>query len=105
MAAKLEPHEDWTEAEQWAWARLKAGEIADFNEMLGETADPAKPEDWDDRRSLRRQFLEAIIEDPWRSAIHQKGIRVSGALVSGQEAISWDKVSVPWSILTRIIHQ
>ena len=64
-------HEDWTKAECWAWKRIQAGEIADFNEKLGQEADPAKPEDWDERRTLRRQFLEVIIEPPWREHIHR----------------------------------
>jgi|GEM_PF-5435838 len=38
----IDPHEDWTEAERWAWEQIQAGEDADFNAELGEEADPAR---------------------------------------------------------------
>lgn len=100
MAEKVEPHEDWTKAEEWAWKQIQEGEVADFNEKLGETADPAKPGDWNDRRTLRRQFLEAIIEEPYRIAIHRKGIRITGALVPAEEGLSldWERADLPWEI-------
>ena len=96
----IDPHEDWTEAERWAWKQIQAGAVADFNGKLGEVADPAKPEDWDKRRTLRRRFLEAIIEPPWREHVHRKGIRIVGALLPEEDGLSldWQRVSVPWEI-------
>ncbi len=96
----IDPHEDWTEAERWAWKQIQAGAVADFNGKLGEVADPAKPEDWDERRTLRRRFLEAIIEPPWREHVHRKGIGIMGGLLPKEDELSldWHRADMPWDV-------
>ncbi len=73
------PPEDWSEAETWAWAEIRAGRTADFNARFG-PLDPKTPKGWDDTRKLGQSFLETILlDDPYRSAIPRQGVRILGA--------------------------
>jgi hypothetical protein len=92
----IDANPEWTEAERWAWKCFQGGEVADFNAKLGAVADPAKPEDWDERRTLRRRFLEAIIEPPWREHVNRKGLRIVGALLpeEGEYSLDWQRADI-----------
>ncbi len=69
----------WSEAETWAGGQIRAGRTADFNARCG-PLDPKDPKGWDDRRKLGQAFLETLLlDDPYRSAIPRRGVRILGA--------------------------
>ncbi len=76
---EMSPPEGWSAAETWAWAEIRAGQIADFHARYG-PLDPKTPKGWGDTRKLGRAFLETILlKDPYRSAIPRQGLRIRGA--------------------------
>jgi hypothetical protein len=85
MALEPPPFDDWTEAEIWAWGRITAGEVADFNARGHEAKrplNPTKKRGWTDSRRLRAAFLEAVAtKKSFVDAIPFGGVRISGALV------------------------
>lgn len=58
---------DWTEPEQWVWARIAAGETADLNardrndDPAFEDLDPMEANGWTQNRRLRVKFLQTIL--------------------------------------------
>lgn len=80
------PHQDWSEPEIWAWEKICAGEIADFNEETDCEYCPLPwaAEGWERRegenRKLSSRFLETILlYEPWRSAVPRRGVIIRGA--------------------------
>ncbi len=74
------PEEQWSEAEQWAWQKIRTGGIADFNERDGKELDPKVPGEWNAGRRLGSDFLKEILFlGPYRSAIPVEGVRIAGA--------------------------
>jgi hypothetical protein len=73
------PREGWSEAENWAWDRISAGEVADFNKRDG-GLDPKEPDGWGGERTLRPGFLKTILlREPYLSSIPVEGVRIVGA--------------------------
>ncbi|MGB9186378.1 MAG: hypothetical protein WCB34_00055, partial [Methylovirgula sp.] len=71
--------EKWSPEERWAWEKIRSGEKADFNAMLGE-ADPKEAKHWDAKRTLTVSFLRQILfEKPYRDEIPFEGVRIIGA--------------------------
>jgi hypothetical protein len=88
-----------TEAERWAWDRIRAGEIADFATRpgCGGKLDSRKADDprWQDGcRRIRAAFIEQVLtQEPWRGAIHHRGFRLVGAWVAGALNLSVARVA------------
>jgi hypothetical protein len=82
--------DDMRPAEAWAWKRIRAGEIADFNSEFGEL-DPSEPhERWGDDRRVGAKFLRKLFfEKPYQDEIPIEGVRIIGAfLPEGQMLFS-----------------
>jgi hypothetical protein len=77
------PHATWTTQEQWVWAQICLGQVADFSTRdAGGVLDPKKPDAWQKRenRVLRPVFLETLLlHQPWRDAVPRHGVRIVGA--------------------------
>ena len=75
------PAPEWNRAEQWAWQRIREGNIADFNELLGPLL-PRQPEGWTSERELRSRFIEQVLlDDAYRNALPHQGVRIIGAWI------------------------
>jgi hypothetical protein len=71
----------WTAQEKFVWARICAGETANFNSgrTYGGNIDP-RTTPLPDNRILRNAFIETILtDDKYLKAIKHHGVRVSGA--------------------------
>jgi hypothetical protein len=68
----------------WAWARIRADEIADFGERCGEL-DPHNKTGWDDPcRQIPPQFLIDMLTVPkWRDRLVRPRMRLRGAHITG----------------------
>src|SRR5688572_10604704 len=101
---KVKPAKGWSDIEKWAWEKICAGQIADFNVLYGKgehepdptgrianlirlygrdehDTDPTGPQGWHDGRRLGAGFLrEILFREPYRSAIQVEGVRIVGAL-------------------------
>jgi hypothetical protein len=74
------PKEQWSEGERWAWQEISAGRIVDFNQRDGNELDPKVPNDWNEGRKLRSDFLKEILfHEPYRRAILVEGVRITAA--------------------------
>ena len=92
---KLDNLLKWNKAEKWAWKQICEGRNADFNSSRWakklnprnpkrERLDPrnsAHEKKWaNSQRTLSSSFLRTILlNEPFRSAIPHKGVRISGA--------------------------
>jgi hypothetical protein len=73
--------------EAWVWTQIQVGKLADVDQYHHDDhsppspADPGKPEHWQDgRRRLSAFFLETILlKEAYRSATHDRGVRIQGA--------------------------
>ena len=99
----------WTPLEAWVWRKLHAGEIANIDHYQDNQgplppADPKTPEDWHNgRRRLPARFLEAVLlDEPFRSAIHRRGMRIQGAWFEEEIDLSNTELHCPlWLDRTR----
>ena len=55
------PGEEWTEQEQYVWAQVAQGEIANLLTRYQGSDDPTDAEGWPEERVLRPGFLETIL--------------------------------------------
>ena len=98
---RVNPLPGWREPERWAWACICEGKDADFNERLGEILDPNNPkhdQKWSDSRTLRSTFLRTILlDEPYRSAIPHRGVRIRGAYF--KDKIDLSDASIEWSLV------
>jgi len=79
----------WTPAEAWVWERTRVGEIADFATLDGATLDPANANGWTARRRIRASVLRAmLLLPPWRDALLPEGLRLVGAQIEGELALT-----------------
>ncbi|UVC19416.1 hypothetical protein IHQ72_35805 (plasmid) [Mesorhizobium onobrychidis] len=73
-------------AERWVWDELRAGRVADFHGHCRADLDPRAGDDprWRDPcRAISAAFLERVLtEEPWRSGIPFRGLRIVGARFS-----------------------
>jgi hypothetical protein len=60
MVAEVKFEERWSEPERWAWEKIRARQIADFNKDQGEL-DPRTLDGWNDKRKLSPEFLKDIL--------------------------------------------
>lgn len=88
MADAPETPADWTETEQWVWARITAGELADLNardrvhNAEFKDLDPREKKGWTGQRRLRVKFLQTILtQKAFAEATPFGGVRILGALV------------------------
>src|SRR5262245_55900073 len=73
------PQADWSEAEQWTWEQVHAGNIANFQERLGKL-DPRSGAGWNETRLLTPVFIREIFyEKSLRGEIPPEGVRIVGA--------------------------
>ena len=78
------PHDDWTEAEKWAWGEIRSGRPANFHAKCG-GLDPKNAKAWNSaevraQRLLRPEFLRAILlNQPWRGALSHTRVVIFGA--------------------------
>jgi hypothetical protein len=71
-------------AEQCAWARISAGQIATFTRPELKTSDRTKQEESRQSRESRRlrgEFIKEILREKWSKQIPAEGIRISGAII------------------------
>ncbi|MBT5537307.1 hypothetical protein HOK31_29870, partial [Candidatus Poribacteria bacterium] len=74
------PGEEWTEQEQYVWAQVAQGEIANLLTRYQGSDDPTDAEGWPEERVLRPGFLETILfEEPFRSEVRRAGVDIVGA--------------------------
>jgi hypothetical protein len=78
-----------TKAQNYAWAQIRAGQPADFNELCG-LLDPRKKDGWDnDCRRIPARFLEDVLMNPKRQAntprrrVLLQGVRIDGTIDLG----------------------
>jgi hypothetical protein len=72
------PQRKWS-PEDWAWAQIRAGKLADFHKHLGE-CDPKDWSGWGDDRRLSTAFLRKIFYDkPFADHMPPEGARIVGA--------------------------
>jgi uncharacterized protein YjbI with pentapeptide repeats len=75
------PKSTWSESERWVWGRIRAGNVADFNERMGSPKDPRASEGWDATRLLSVAFLREIFYcKNVRDEIAPEGVRIAGAV-------------------------
>ncbi len=87
MSANLSP------PETWAWERIREGQVADFNEHLGETLDPKQPESWGDDRKIGSRFLRTLFfEKPYCDEIPPEGVRIAGAYLPDGQVLPFARV-------------
>lgn len=94
MADAARGDDRWSDAERWAWSRIRAGDIADFNARdreanpAFEDLDPKGAKGWSDKRRLSVSFLQTILtKKPFVEATPVQGVRILGALVDGDDAL------------------
>ena len=76
--------QEWTKPERWVWGKIRAGEVANFNERYGVELDPRSPQGWYENRKLSSRFLETILlHKSWRSAVPRSGVIIRGAWFAG----------------------
>ena len=95
---------DWTTQEKLVWMQACEGKEANFNEAkgYGGELDPRKEEDWQkekhENRILRSTFLETILlYEPYRSALHRKGVLIVGAWFPDTVDLSYSRLNHPTS--------
>jgi cytoskeletal protein CcmA (bactofilin family) len=73
--------------EGWAWAQIREGKVADFNDYFGRL-DPKDPKGWTENRRLGKYFLQQLFTtSSQRDGIPPEGVRICGAyLPEGQLA-------------------
>lgn len=87
--------DDWTEPETWAWQRIAAGEVADFNKRAERTLDARSDDGWTSDRRLRARFLRTILtEQRFVAATPFTGVRIFGALID-DEVIDLEQARLP----------
>jgi hypothetical protein len=82
------PYDNSQTPEGWAWAQIKAGQVADFNqrpECGSKRLDPHEEAGWDNHcRQISPQFLIDILTVPkWRDQIRQSRVGLAGAHTMG----------------------
>ena len=121
---KLDQLLKWTEAEKWAWKRICEGQTANFNRnswykwakykkiipetLKRETLDPKNPKHnkkWtESERILRLRFLKTILlNEPFRSAIPHRGVRIFGAYFKRGIDLEDASIERPLSIQNSLI--
>lgn len=90
LALAAPSYDDPATPEGWAWAQIKQGRAADFNERCNTTAsalDPRAKEEarWTDHcRLLPASFLVDILaRSPWRAQVPSAGVVIVGARIEG----------------------
>lgn len=91
MARAPTPYGDPNTPEGWAWAQVRNGQTADFNEHCPSRLDPRKEldpgnkEDWDEPcRQISPGFLVDLLCTPqFRDQIPRHGMRLRGAHIAG----------------------
>ena len=77
----------WSESEVWAWRKICAGQIADFDLRFDtpKDSDRQTANRFDEaRRKLGAHFLRTVLtREPYRSAIPPEGVQISGASFDG----------------------
>src|SRR5215213_6236629 len=73
-------------AERWVWDEARSGRVANLHEHCNADLDPHASDDlrWrDECRAISAAFLERVLtQEPWRSALPFRGLRIIGAWVS-----------------------
>jgi uncharacterized protein YjbI with pentapeptide repeats len=91
FALDRSPANDFTAAERWAWAEIKAGKRVDFNDKMrcntprlaARAQDEQSNKEWrSDCRLLRGSFLVQILtKPPWRDEIPDNGVAIVAARI------------------------
>ena len=112
-SCRVDPPNDWSEPERWAWKEICEGRSADFNSDrramdLNPKDSDVKPEildldqsSYDDtfltKRTLSALFLQTIIiNEPFRSAITHRGVHIVGAYFGGNTDLT--DASIEWPL-------
>src|SRR5689334_6479875 len=88
--------------EDWAWDRIRAGRIANFNDLCGKKLDPKEDDvDWNEKcRQLRASFLEDLLVDSKRlDQIRHHQVQLRGARITGKIDLGGLKISTAVSIV------
>jgi uncharacterized protein YjbI with pentapeptide repeats len=80
----IEPQipEEWSDAERWAWGKIRAGRIADFHKRYGQAIDPqSRMAGVTSKRiaDCHKLFLTILTENSFRCVTPFKGVRIRGA--------------------------
>ena len=84
------------DTEGWVWSRVQEGQIANLNERCGtqELSPTTTGSHWNDPcRVISASFIKRILtQEPWRSAIPYRGLRITGAQI--KEPLDLDAANV-----------